>query len=93
MAKAVGGDRIRQPRVPVVHPPDHREHHDDLCERDSVSPLHQDRGQLGDREDEDEVEEELERGNAGRPVRLELGHARIIPRGSDPKGLTPSSAT
>ena len=29
-AKEVGRDRVRQPRVSVVHPPDHREHHDDL---------------------------------------------------------------
>ena len=37
MAEMVGGDRIRQPRVAVVHPPDHREHDDDLRERGSVS--------------------------------------------------------
>jgi len=30
MADVVGGDGVRQPRVAVVHPPDHGEHHHDL---------------------------------------------------------------
>ena len=38
-AQQVGRDRVRQPRVAVVHPPDHREHHDDLQRARRVAAL------------------------------------------------------
>lgn len=41
MPEVVGGDRIRQPCVAVVHPPDHRQHHNDLRDCGRVSTLHQ----------------------------------------------------
>ncbi len=94
MPEVVGGDGVREPGVAVVHPPDHGEHHDDLSERGDVPACDQHGRQLRDREDEDEVEEELERRDALGAIRLELGHARIIAwptdAGSDPTGLTPS---
>jgi hypothetical protein len=72
----VGGDRIRQPRVPVVHPPDQEQHHDHLGDRRGTLSLDEDAGQLRDREDEDEIEEELERRDAN--ASLGRGHDRII---------------
>src|SRR5215211_6988814 len=51
-------DGVGHPRVAPVHPPDHTEHQDDLRERTPRRRVVQDRGQLRDREDEHEVEEE-----------------------------------
>jgi len=36
-AKMIGGDRVRQPGVAVIHPPDHREHENDLGNRHGIS--------------------------------------------------------
>jgi hypothetical protein len=77
-AQEIRRDRIRQPRVAVVHPPDHGEHHDDVDERRHPPAGDEDAGQLRDREDEDQVEEELERGDARAPVDGLLGHVEII---------------
>src|SRR5215218_6469986 len=78
-AHAIGADGVREPRVAVVDPPDQRQHHDDLPERGAVMALGQDVGQLRDREDEDEVEEELERRDARAARRDRGGHGEIIP--------------
>jgi hypothetical protein len=76
-AEQIGRDRIRQPRVAVVHPPDDRQHHDDVQRAGRISARDEDAGQLRDREDEDEVEEQLERRDAGAAVDR-LGHCAII---------------
>ena len=73
----VRGDRVRQPRVAVVHPPDHREHHEHL-DRGRAGPGDEHAGQLRDREDEDEIEEELERRDPRAPVDRLLGHGEIM---------------
>ena len=74
----VGRDRVRQPGVAVVDPPDQEQHHDDLDGRREVVAVDQHRCQLGDREDEDEVEEELELGD--RDAAFGEGvHAPIMP--------------
>jgi len=59
-AQTVGRDRVRQPRIPVVHPPDQEQHHDDLHECCKTLAVDKDARQLRDREDEDDIEEELE---------------------------------
>jgi hypothetical protein len=73
----VRGDRVRQPRVAVVHPPDDGEHHDDVCGCGDTAPAYEHVRELRDREDEDEVEEQLERGD-GHAAVDELRHRRII---------------
>ena len=73
----VGGNRVRQPGIAVVHPPDHREHHDDLHRTGSPVSAYEHGRQLRDREDEDEVEEELERRDASASID-QLGHDTII---------------
>ena len=70
-------DGVRQPGVAVVHPPDHREHHDHLQRRLRAAARHENARQLRDREDEDEVEEELERRDTRAAVD-QLGHRAII---------------
>ena len=74
VAHSVGRDCVREPGVRVVHPPDQVEHDDDLSHRGRVTALDEHAGQLRDREDEDEVEEELERRDANRALRRS-GHA------------------
>jgi hypothetical protein len=60
-AKSVGGDRVGQPRVAVVHPPHQQQHHHDVQEGLAIHALDEQPGQLRDREDEDEIEKELQR--------------------------------
>ena len=57
---------------------DHREHHRDLDRTGYAAASDEDARQLRDREDEDEIEEELERRDACAPVD-EFGHDSIIP--------------
>ena len=64
LAQLASRDRVGQPRVAGVHPPDQREHDHDLAQRLPREVMAQHRGELRDREDEDEVEEQLERGDA-----------------------------
>ena len=64
LAQPARRDRVRQPRVAAVHPPDQGEHDHDLAQRLPRQVVGQHRGELRDREDEDEVEEQLERGDA-----------------------------
>src|SRR6202043_3101430 len=59
-----GWDRIGQPRVPAVHPPDIAEEQEHLEEAVEGRVAEQQAGQLCDGEDEDEVEEQLERADA-----------------------------
>jgi hypothetical protein len=68
-----------QPRVAAVHPEDDAEHQRDLEQSPPVRLMHQHASQLRDGEDEDEVEEQLERGDALSLVRLagRLAHRRI----------------
>ena len=72
--RRVRGDGVCHPRVAAVHPPDHGEHQHDLCGRAQPRIVVDRGGQLGDREDEDQVEEELERRD---PVRLDR-HAEVL---------------
>jgi hypothetical protein len=76
--QVVGGDRIGQPRIAVVHPPDDRHHHDHLRDCRDVPALDENARQLRDREDEDEIEEELERRDAGGALGFHQRHARIF---------------
>ena len=89
VSNVVGRDRIRQPRVAVVHPPDDGEHHDHLGDGSRSATIDQHSGQLGDREDEDEVEEELERRDACTAIGFELRHGRIFTDGVRPDGFDP----
>ena len=57
------------------------EHHDHLERRRRVAARDEDARQLRDREDEDEIEEELERRDASAAID-ELGHLRIIAKPS-----------
>jgi hypothetical protein len=61
---AVGRHRVGEPRVAGVHPEDHRQHHGGADHPLGVRPARDHAGELGDREDEDQVEEELERRDA-----------------------------
>jgi hypothetical protein len=71
--------RIGHPRVAAVHPPDHGEHHDDAQKPAAVRGIEQHRRELRQREDEDEVEEELERRDPLRLIRLgRCCHRRIV---------------
>ena len=81
VSQTIRRDRVRQPRVSVVHPPDEEEHHDDLHGCSRVAARDEHARQLRDREDEDEVEEELERRDAGTAID-ELGHNVIFPQSS-----------
>ena len=67
-AGAIGRDGVREPRVAGVHPPDHAEHQSHLREAAQVGVQHEHARQLRDGEDEDEVEEQLERRDALRVV-------------------------
>jgi hypothetical protein len=78
-------DRVRQPGVTVVHPPDQGQEQDDLCRRGEVRAGSEDAGQLGDRKDEDEIEEQLESRNASASLRR-LRPGLIIPISRPPRG-------
>jgi hypothetical protein len=60
----VGRNCVGEPGEGAVHPPDRAQHQDDLSEGLAVRPRDEHRRQLRDREDEDEIEEELERRDA-----------------------------
>jgi hypothetical protein len=76
LAQLARRDRVGQPRVAAVHPPDEREHDHDLPEGLKRQVVGQHGGELRDREDEDEVEEQLERRDAlDRGLRCELDRA------------------
>ena len=60
----VGVDRVRQPRVRGPGPPEHPEQEQPLDEPRPRRVVGDEAGHLGEREDEDQVEEELERGDA-----------------------------
>jgi len=86
-AQTVGRDRVRQPRIPVVHPPDQEQHHDDLHECCKTLAVDKDARQLRDREDEDEIEEELEGRDANAALsngarRAALWHGRVQRQGT-----------
>ena len=74
--RALRGNRVREPGVAAVHPPDQREHHAHAHHRADGRLLEDDVRELGDREDEDEVEEQLERGDPP-GLRLEA-HPRLV---------------
>ena len=65
-------NRVREPGVAAVHPPDvaEEEHHLEQAAKRRIAE--QQAGQLGDREDEYQVEEQLERADAwlGRACRI-----------------------
>ena len=81
-AQPVRRDRVRQPRIPVVHPPDQEQHHDDLHECCEPLAVDEDACQLRDREDEDEIEEELEGRNANAALSDGAGRQR------EPRSIT-----
>ena len=56
-----GWSRVGEPRVPAVHPPHEQEQQDDPTDPTPPVVLAQRGCELGDGEDEDEVEEQLER--------------------------------
>jgi hypothetical protein len=66
--------------ISPVHPEDHAEHYGDLEQPLEVRLLDEDVGELGDREDEDQIEEQLERGDPAGPELALLGgaHRAII---------------
>lgn len=41
VAQVIGVDRVGQPGIAVVHPPDNSEHHDDLHDRGAVAAVHE----------------------------------------------------
>ena len=62
--RGVRRDGVCEPDVPEVHREDHAKHDHDLREPDRRRVVGQPAGQLRDREDEDQVEEELQRRDA-----------------------------
>ena len=74
-------DGVRQPDVAVVDPPDDREQQDDLRETRPGRIVRQQPSELREREDEDEVEEELERGDPNSPLVGRRLHAPTLSRG------------
>src|SRR5919108_5817292 len=93
MPEDVERDRVRQPHVSVVDPPDEREEQDDLRETGPAGIGGEQAGELRDREDEDQVEEELERRDPDDPLlgRFGVRHgATLAPRpGARPWPLPP----
>ena len=75
-------DDVRQPDVSAVHPPDHDEHQHDAQDADPIRMVREHARQLRDREDEDEIEEELERRNPSLRARVHRGASRHGPRRS-----------
>ena len=74
--RALRRNGVREPGVAAVHPPDQREHQLDADDRADGRLLEDDVRELGDREDEDEVEEQLERRDS---PGLGLGaHPRLL---------------
>ena len=77
-----GRDRwhlVRQPHVAAVHPEEDDEDQDDLGNRGDRQVVFEHRRQLGHGEHEHEVEEELERGDAGAVVVAGWRHRRRHP--------------
>ena len=74
----LGIDDARQPRVSGPGPPQQRQHHHALGDPLPGGVLDHQRGALGQREDEDEVEEELERSH---PLALAHHGAQPVFRG------------
>jgi hypothetical protein len=84
----LGIDRARQPRVADPRPPQGAEHEQALGQARPRRLVGHERGALREREDEDEVEEELER----RDVRL-FAQRRLEAAGAEEvAALTPSSS-
>ena len=77
--RSVRRNRIRQPHVAAEHPPQDAEQQEDPQHADRRRVVGQDGGQLGDGEDEDEVEEQLERRDRS-ALRLDrqLGRHRSV---------------
>ena len=73
----LGIDHARQPRVTRPRPPEHPEHQQALRQPFPGRVVEHQRGALGDRENEDEVEEELERHHP-----LPFAHHGTEPRGA-----------
>ena len=87
----VGVDGIRHPGVAAVHPPDQAQHHDDAQQAAPVRGLEEHRRQLRQREDEDEVEEQLERRD---PLRLlRVGRCRHAGNRRSPASRQSDSAS
>jgi hypothetical protein len=73
LAVLLGGHVVGQPRVRGPRPPEHREDQQALAEPAPGRPIGHQSGDLGQREDEHEVEEQLQRGYA---LLLGCGHER-----------------
>ena len=81
----LGFDDARQPRVAHPRPPDHGEGEHPPADTGPVGLGHHQRGALGEREHEDEIEEQLERSD-----RLPLAQFHPQPRRMAPACPTPS---
>jgi hypothetical protein len=62
--RAIGSDSVRKPHVAAVHPEQNDEDEDDLCDSFDRGLLGKESRQLRQRENEDQIEEELQRRDA-----------------------------
>ncbi len=76
----IGIDSVRQPRVSRPRPPERAEDQEAVREPAPRRIVRQHRRDLRESEDEDEVEEELERGDALLPLGVLLAHRRTLTR-------------
>ena len=83
----LGVDDAGQPGVADPGPPEHAEHQQALGQPRPGRVVGHQRRALGDREDEDEVEEELQRRH---PLALAPGGAEAVPRAAEDSGIAAS---